>query len=98
MFLLPCGDTVAHSEHEHVKHWIKAQLGPYLQNASSYPDSWDVTYRCPGIEGIVNPNPVKGTQWFAYWEGVHDSVQHWANGTPMRCPYDAPEEAKSLPC
>lgn len=30
------------------------------------------------------------TQWYAYWEGVSQAVQHWANGTDMRCPYEAP--------
>lgn len=34
---------------------------------------------------------VKDTQWFAYWEGVHQAVQHWATGTPMSCPYPNPE-------
>ena len=41
MFLLPCGDTVPHPAHEHVRHWEKAKLGPRLKDADSYPESWD---------------------------------------------------------
>ena len=89
MFLLPCGDTVPHPAHEHVRHWEKAKLGPRLKDADSYPESWDAKYRCPGI----TPVEAKATQWFAYWQGVQASVQHWANGIPMRCPYDTPQEA-----
>lgn len=32
----------------------------------------------------------KETQWYAYWTGVHQAVQHWSEGTPMVCPYDTP--------
>ncbi|QOP65249.1 hypothetical protein SEA_ZAYULIV_53 [Microbacterium phage Zayuliv] len=37
---------------------------------------------------------VRDTQWFAYWEGVHQAVQAWANGTPMSCPYPTPKEVE----
>lgn len=45
--------------------------------------------------GPVTATPPKepttgDTQWYAYWEGVSQAVQHWANGTDMRCPYEAP--------
>jgi len=90
MFLLQCGDTMPHPAHQHVKHWEKAQLRPHLAQDYAFPDEWDVTYQCPGLE----TDPVKKTQWFAYWRGVQDSVQHWANGTPLRCPYDTPTQAQ----
>jgi hypothetical protein len=35
---------------------------------------------------------VKDSQWFAYWAGIHAAVQHWANGTPLDCPYPVPKE------
>lgn len=34
--------------------------------------------------------PVKESQWYAYWTGIHQAVQHWAEGTPMECPYPTP--------
>lgn len=34
--------------------------------------------------------PVRDTQWYAYWTGVHQSVQHWADGSQMKCPYPQP--------
>lgn len=37
---------------------------------------------------------VKDTQWFAYWEGIHQAVQYWANKTTMKCPYPTPPEVE----
>ncbi|QWS69723.1 hypothetical protein SEA_WILLIAMSTRONG_56 [Microbacterium phage WilliamStrong] len=34
--------------------------------------------------------PVRDTQWYAYWTGVHQAVQHWADGNQMQCPYPQP--------
>lgn len=34
--------------------------------------------------------PVRDTQWYAYWTGVHQSVQHWSDGREMRNPYPQP--------
>lgn len=33
---------------------------------------------------------VRDTQWYAYWTGIHQAVQHWADGKPMECPYPQP--------
>lgn len=35
---------------------------------------------------------VKETQWYAYWTGVHQAVQHWADGSQMECPYPTPHD------
>ncbi|QZE10344.1 hypothetical protein SEA_KATCHAN_56 [Microbacterium phage KatChan] len=32
----------------------------------------------------------KESQWYAYWTGVHQAVQHWADGSQMACPYPTP--------
>lgn len=33
------------------------------------------------------------SQWFAFWEGVHAAVGHWANGHAVECPYKTPRGA-----
>lgn len=37
---------------------------------------------------------VKYTQWFAYWEGVHQAVKFWATGAPMSNPYPTPRQVE----
>ena len=66
--------------------------------AWSDPYGYEDTARQGFFEGAswaLDQTDVKNTQWYAYWEGIHQAVQHWANGTPMNCPYPTPPQATS---
>lgn len=50
VFTMHCPNAEPHDRHSFTKLWRKIDL-PNLREPEIYPESWNATYRCPGIEG-----------------------------------------------
>lgn len=86
---------------------VENLLADHLYDGSNGPltDSQELDYRRNLAKTLVEEFgppapviPVRDTQWYAYWTGVHQSVQHWADGTQMKCPYPQPSIDSEYHC